>query len=247
MDVMDWMDGMDPNRESLQRVTPGMSTARSGPPTSYSRLPPGRPPSIHPDFDFDHPPADPIAAARTWFKDAESTGLPNPNAMTLATIDPDGHPSARIVLLRGFDERGAVFFSNRESRKGVGLAAHPRAALLFHWDPLDRQIRIEGRVSHTSEEESDTYFANRPRESRVNAWASSQSRPVADRAALESMQQSMVVRFGDGPVPRPPHLGGYRVSLDRLEFWFGNPHRLHDRVVYTARDGGGFSVQRLCP
>lgn len=198
-------------------------------------------------MDFDHPPADPVAQARLWFKEAEGTDLPNPNAMTLATIDPDGRPAARIVLLRGFDERGAVFFSNRESRKGGGLAAHPRAALLFHWDPLDRQIRIEGEVSHTSDEESDAYFAGRPRESRINAWASSQSRPVASRAALEEMQRSMAARFEGSEVPRPPHWGGYRVSLERIEFWHGDPYRLHDRVVYTTRGDGAWSIQRLCP
>ena len=198
-------------------------------------------------MDFDHPPADPIAQARLWFKEAEGTNLPNPNAMTLATIDADGRPSARIVLLRGFDERGAVFFSNRESRKGGGLAAHPRAALLFHWDPLDRQIRIEGAVSHTGDEESDAYFAGRPRESRINAWASSQSRPVASRAALEEMQRSMAARFEGVEVPRPPHWGGCRVALERIEFWHGDPYRLHDRVVYTPQGSGTWSVQRLCP
>ena len=198
-------------------------------------------------MDFDTPPADPVAQARLWFEEAEATNLPNPNAMTLATIDADGRPSARIVLLRGFDERGAVFFTNRESRKGGGLAAHPRAALLFHWDPLDRQIRIEGEVSHTSDEESDAYFAGRPRESRINAWASSQSRPVASRAALEEMQRSMAARFEGEEVPRPPHWGGYRVSLERIEFWQGDPYRLHDRVVYMPRDRGGWSVQCLCP
>jgi len=197
-------------------------------------------------FDFDHPPHDPIAAARHWFTEAEGTGLPNPNAMTLATIDPDGHPSARIVLLRGFDERGAAFYTNRESRKGEGLAAHPRASLLFHWDPLDRQIRIEGRVEATSDAESDAYFAGRPRENQINAWASRQSRPIESRQALEELHDAFRARFAGGPVPRPPHWGGYRVGLDRIEFWQGHPHRLHDRVVYT-RQRDGWSVQRLCP
>lgn len=198
-------------------------------------------------LDFDRPPADPVALARAWFKDAEGTGLPNPNAMTVATIDPDGRPSARIVLLRGFDERGAVFFTNRESRKGVALEAHPRAALLFHWDPLDRQIRIEGRVTHASDEESDGYFAARARESQINAWASSQSRPVEDRATMIALQRAMTERFAGREVPRPPHWGGYRVSLDRLEFWQGDRHRFHDRVIYLKDERGGWITQRLCP
>jgi pyridoxamine 5'-phosphate oxidase len=197
-------------------------------------------------LDFDRPPADPIAQARLWFKEAEGIGLPNPNAMTLSTVDPDGHPSSRIVLLRGFDERGAAFFTNRESRKGVALAAHPRAALLFHWDPLDRQIRIEGAVAATSDEESDSYFMGRPRENQINAWASQQSRPIESRQALEELHQSFRDRFEGGPVPRPPHWGGYRVGLERIEFWQGHPHRLHDRVVYT-RQQNGWSIRRLCP
>jgi pyridoxamine 5'-phosphate oxidase len=199
-----------------------------------------------PAIDFDHPPADPIAQAMAWFKDAEGIGLPNPNAMTLATIDPDGRPSARIVLLRGFDERGAAFYTNRESRKGVALAAHPRASLLFHWDPLDRQIRIEGAVAEASDEESDAYFAKRPRENQINAWASQQSRPVDSRQSLEDLHQRFRDRFEGGPVPRPPHWGGYRVALERIEFWQGHPHRLHDRVVYT-RQVASWALQRLCP
>lgn len=197
-------------------------------------------------FDFDRPPADPIAPAQRWFKEAEGIGLPNPNAMTLATIDPDGRPSARIVLLRGFDERGAVFYSNRESRKGVALAAHPRASLLFHWDPLDRQIRLEGPVAEASDAESDAYFAQRPRENQINAWASQQSRPIESRQSLEDLHERFRDRFEGGPVPRPPHWGGYRVGLERIEFWQGHPHRLHDRVVYT-RQAGGWTLQRLCP
>jgi pyridoxamine 5'-phosphate oxidase len=199
-------------------------------------------------IDFDHPPADPVAACAQWFREAEQLGFPNPNAMTLATVDADGSPSARIVLLRGFDERGAVFFTNRRSRKGQALAAHPRAALLFHWDvaPIGRQIEIHGAVTLTSDAESDAYWTSRPRESRINAWASEQSGPVASRAALLQAQADAERRFAGRDVERPPHWGGYRVSLERIELWQGDRHRLHDRVVYT-RSTAGWRTQRLCP
>ncbi|MCE9620536.1 MAG: pyridoxamine 5'-phosphate oxidase [Planctomycetes bacterium] len=199
-------------------------------------------------IDFDHPPADPVAACRQWFAEAEQLPLPFPNAMTLATIDPDGRPSARIVLLRGFDERGAVFFTNRQSRKGIAIAANAAAALLFHWDqaPIGRQIRIEGAATHVSDAESDDYWKTRPRESQINAWASHQSHPVANLAALKQAQQEQESRFKGRDVPRPPHWGGYRVSLERIELWQGDPQRLHDRVLYS-RAGSGWTVQRLCP
>jgi pyridoxamine 5'-phosphate oxidase len=197
-------------------------------------------------IDFDHPSPDPLPLVRRWLIEAEVTGLPNPNAMTLATVNPAGQPSARIVLLRGLDERGAVFYSNRRSRKGRELAEQGRAALLFHWDPLDRQIRIEGQVSPVGDEESDAYFAGRPRESQLNAWASDQSEPVANRATLLARQQEMRDRYEGRPVPRPPHWGGFRVSLQSIELWQGDRYRMHDRVVYT-RGGGAWSVVRLCP
>lgn len=197
--------------------------------------------------DFDHPPADPVPFFRQWLADAGTTALPNPNAMTLATVDPDGRPSARVVLLRGFDERGAVFFTNRQSRKGEALAAHPRASLSFHWDPLARQVHVEGSVTHTTDAESDTYFAQRPRESQINAWASDQSEPVRDRAALLARRDEILARFDGSEVPRPPHWGGYRVSLERVEFWQGDPHRLHDRIVYVRTGDEGWSARRLCP
>jgi pyridoxamine 5'-phosphate oxidase len=199
-------------------------------------------------IDFDHPPAEPIASCRDWFKASESMGFANPNAMTLATVDAQGRPHARIVLLRGFDERGAVFFTNRQSDKGAQLAAHARAALLFHWDrePIGRQIRIEGAVTLTSDAESDAYWNSRPRESQINACASQQSRPVASRAALQAEQDRLAAQFEGKPVPRPAHWGGYRVSLERIEFWQGDKYRLHDRIVYT-RSGDGWSVQRLSP
>lgn len=198
--------------------------------------------------DFDHPPAEPLAICRAWFKEAEGMGFANPNAMTLATVDAQGRPHARIVLLRGFDERGAVFFTNRQSDKGVQLAANARAALLFHWDrePIGRQIRIEGAVALASDDESDAYWNGRPRESQINGWASEQSRPVQDRAALELAQTQMERRFAGGAVPRPPHWGGYRVALERVELWQGDKYRLHDRIVYT-RAGARWSIQRLSP
>ena len=159
-------------------------------------------------MNFDDPPGDPLAVIRQWLTDAESIGLPNPNAMTLSTVDADGRPSSRVVLLRRLDDRGAAFFTNRQSRKGEALAAHPRAALGFHWDPLDRQLRIEGDVSPVSEQESDEYFAQRPRESQINAWASHQSQPVESRAALRELQAQMTARFEGVAVPRPPYWGG---------------------------------------
>jgi len=200
-----------------------------------------------PSIDFDHPPADPLPVFERWFADAQSLPTPNPNAMTLATVDADGAPSARIVLLRGISPEGARFFTNRNSRKGKALAANARAALLFHWDLLDRQVRIEGRVSLATDAESDEYFAHRPVDSRVNAWASDQSEPVESRAELERRAAELTARFANAEVPRPPHWGGYRVSLDRIEFWQGDKYRLHDRIVYTRQADLSYAAMRLCP
>jgi len=198
-------------------------------------------------MDFDHPPAEPLGPMRLWLEEARATGLPNPNAMTLATVDPDGSPSARIVLLKGLDDRGAAFYTNYESSKGAAIAAEARVALLFHWDAINRQLRIEGRAAKTSLAESDAYFASRPRGSQIGAWASAQSRPVANRAALEAAVREVEARFAGREVPRPPHWGGYCVSLERVEFWQGEASRVHDRVLYAARPGGGWTVQRLSP
>jgi pyridoxamine 5'-phosphate oxidase len=192
-------------------------------------------------------PSDPVRWLREWLTEAEHIDLPNPGAMTLCTVDPDGRPSARTVLLKGLDERGAVFYTNRLSRKGRALAAHSQAALVFHWDLLLRQVVIEGQVTAVSEEESDAYFATRPRASRLSAWASRQSEPVASRAALDAAAEEMDRRFEGQEVPRPPHWGGYRVSLGRIEFWEGRPFRMHDRIVYSPGGRGGWHRQRLFP
>ena len=190
-------------------------------------------------MDFTNPPRDPVAACERWFQDArEQTDLPNPNAMTVATVAADGRPSARTVLLKAFDARGAVFYTNSESRKGVELAGHPVASLLFHWDILERQIRIEGGVTQVDAAESDAYFASRRRESQLGAWASKQSRPFAARAEFDQAYAEVEARFEGRDVQRPPHWYGYRVALERIEFWQGRDARLHDRLVYTATSDG---------
>ena len=208
------------------------------------------PPHEHPAsaLDFDHPPADPMEGFRRWFDAAhEATTVPNPNAMSVATVDPDGRPSVRVVLCRGFDARGIAFYTNRESRKGDALRVHPRACANFHWDQLDRQIRFEGTVTHTSEAESDAYWASRPRENRVNACASQQSRPIATRAALEAAVKQLDERFARQEIPRPAHWRGFRIAPERVEFWQGHKHRLHDRLVYVRQDDGSYVRTRLCP
>jgi pyridoxamine 5'-phosphate oxidase len=196
--------------------------------------------------DFDQPPSDPVAWAMRWLDEAMWLPVPNPNALYLATTSADGRPSVRTVLLRSFDAQGAVFFTNRQSDKGQALEATHRAAMLMHWDHLDRQLRIEGAVSHTTDAESDAYFAQRPRDSQLNAWASDQSRPVPDMATMRERQRQAHARFEWHPVPRPPHWGGYRIALERIEFWQGDPYRFHDRVVY-ARSGTTWTVTRLMP
>lgn len=197
-------------------------------------------------MDFDNPPADPLVQLEQWLDEAGALDLENPHAMTLATVDPDGRPSARTVLLKGLDRRGAVFFTNLRSRKGRALADHPAAALLLYWDKLHRQICIEGAVTPVDDAEADAYFAGRPRGAQIGAWASDQSRPVDSRAALEARVAEAAGRYQNRDVPRPPHWGGYRVRLEKIEFWQGMPDRVHDRVVYT-RTGDGWTAQRLCP
>jgi pyridoxamine 5'-phosphate oxidase len=180
-----------------------------------------------------------------WFDEAVAAGIPEPNAMTLATVDATGRPAARIVLLKGVDARGFVFHTNYDSRKGRELAAAPRAALLFFWGELERQVRIEGAAEHASAAESDAYFAERPRASQVSAWASPQSAPIPDRAWLEARVQATAARYASA-VPRPPNWGGMRVVPDRFEFWQGRESRLHDRLVWS-REGGAWTIARLAP
>ncbi len=198
-------------------------------------------------MDFDNPPADPVPQVKAWLDEAAGTPVINPHAMTLATVDPDGNPSARIVLLKGFDERGAVFYTNRNSRKGRALAAHPRAGLLLHWDSLLRQVTIEGAVTQVDDAQSDEYFATRPRGAQLGAWASRQSEPVESRAVLEAEIEAMTRRFEGGAVPRPPHWSGYRVALEWIELWQGRIDRLHDRLVYTRDENGAWTTRRLSP
>jgi pyridoxamine 5'-phosphate oxidase len=189
---------------------------------------------------------DPFALFDTWFADAKA-GEPNdPNAMTLATATPDGRPSARMVLLKGVDPRGFVFYTNKESRKGGELAANRHAALLFHWKSLHRQIRVEGSVEDVSDAEADEYYASRARLSRLGAWASDQSRPLPGRATLVARVAKLEAQYLGREIPRPPHWSGFRVIPSLFEFWQDQPFRLHDRTVFS-RAGDGWETQKLFP
>jgi pyridoxamine 5'-phosphate oxidase len=182
-----------------------------------------------------------------WFAQAVDAKLPEPNTMTLATVDSRGRPSARIVLVKGVDERGFVFFTNYESRKGRELADKPHASLLFYWIELERQVRIEGTVVKASAAESDQYYESRPLGSRIGAWASEQSQVIESRAVLEAREKEISAKYGEHP-PRPPHWGGYRLIPEAIEFWQGRPSRLHDRLLYTrAVEGGDWQIARLSP
>lgn len=190
---------------------------------------------------------DPMVEFARWFAEAQEAQVPEPNAMTLATADAQGGPSARIVLLKGFDERGFVFFTDYRSRKGEELAANPRVALVFYWGELERQVRITGRTSRTTPAESEEYFRSRPLGSRLGAWVSHQSRVIPSRSVLEEGLREVEARFPDGDVPLPPHWGGYRVAPETIEFWQGRPSRLHDRLRYTPDGRGGWTRERLAP
>jgi pyridoxamine 5'-phosphate oxidase len=189
---------------------------------------------------------EPFAQFAQWFEDATSAAVPEPNAMTLATCDAQGKPSARIVLLKDIAGGGLTFYTNYESRKGRELAANPHASLLFFWPELERQVRIEGRIEKVDTATADAYFRVRPRLSRLGAWASPQSAPLAGRAVLEARFADAERRFPGEDVARPPHWGGYRLLPARFEFWQGRASRLHDRIEYT-RDGQGWRIGRLAP
>jgi pyridoxamine 5'-phosphate oxidase len=190
----------------------------------------------------------PFRQFELWFKEAGAAGMSEQDqvSMTLATANRDGRPCARIVLLKSFDESGFVFFTNYNSRKGGELTDNTRACLLFYWAPLWRQVRIEGVVEKVSAAESDEYFHSRPLGSKIGAWASDQSRPIANRSDLEKRFEEFAAKFFDD-VPRPPHWGGYRVKPDVIEFWQGRENRLHDRLVYVRESDGSWHIERLAP
>lgn len=189
--------------------------------------------------------SDPMQFFGLWMVEAIHAQVPEPTAMNLSTVDARGRPSARIVLLKGVDKRGFVFYTNYESRKGRELAANPHAALTFLWKELERQVRVEGTVEKVTAKESEEYFATRPLGSRIGAWASPQSQVIEDRGWLERRWEAFEKQYGEQP-PLPPHWGGYRVNPDYIEFWQGRRSRLHDRIAYALRDGA-WSVSRLAP
>jgi pyridoxamine 5'-phosphate oxidase len=189
----------------------------------------------------------PFIQFKFWFDQAVASQLPEPNAMTLATCTPGGQPSARMVLLKDFDDRGFVLFTNYNSRKGQELTANPQAALVFWWAELERQVRITGCVEKISAEESDRYFEVRPAKSRLGAWASNQSEVIPSQEFLQQKLQEFQSKYENQEVPRPPHWGGFRVVPQEIEFWQGRPSRLHDRLLYTRLQDGSWKIERLSP
>lgn len=192
-----------------------------------------------------HP--NPFEQFTLWFDQAVAAKLPEPNAMTLATATSDGKPSARMVLLKGYDERGFVFYTNYKSRKGQQLLANPWGAIAFWWTQLERQVRIEGQIEQVSAEESDAYFHSRPQDSQLGAWASEQSQVIDSREVLEQRLQQLKKEYETKTIPRPPHWGGFRLIPVAIEFWQGRPSRLHDRLLYQRTEEGSWMIQRLSP
>lgn len=191
--------------------------------------------------------SDPMEQFTLWWNDATKSEIEEVNAMTLATATKEGMPSARIVLLKGYDPTGFIFFTNYQSHKGLELAENPHACLVFFWKELERQVRIEGSVEKIAEKESDTYFQSRPRGSRIGAWASPQSTVIPGREIIEQNSSDIESRYADEAVPRPPHWGGYLVRPGRIEFWQGRSNRLHDRIRYRRMDTGNWKIERLAP
>jgi pyridoxamine 5'-phosphate oxidase len=190
---------------------------------------------------------EPLLTFRRWFADAAAAQLHEANAMTLATVGADGRPSARIMLMKDFDEQGITFFTNYTSRKGEELAANPYAAAVFWWGPQERQVRVEGPVTQVSAAESDDYFRRRPRGSRLGAWVSAQSKVIPSREVLEARQRELEEEYNQADPPRPPHWGGYRLAPEVIEFWQGGPNRIHDRLRYSRRSDGSWLIERLSP